>query len=128
MNVLKGRALQAAAVEFAQAGMRPSLIAEVFGRKPTTICAALSHARAAGVDVPRFSPGKPSPKAAARMQTRRQALADLSRAGHPPREVAAILGTTSESVSRKLYRLRLAGVEIPRNGPGRPRPDAGARS
>ena len=61
--MLKGPHLQAAAVELARAGVRPVLIAEVLGRKATTVCAALSHARTAGVDVPRYAPGKPGPKA-----------------------------------------------------------------
>ena len=123
--MLKGQALTTAAVELAQAGTRPGRIAEILGRKATTIGAALSHARAAGIDVPLYPPGKPSPEAAARTKARRDALADLSRAGHPPREVAEIIGRTPEYVSQRLYRLRRAGLEIPRAGPGRPRQNPG---
>ena len=119
-DMLKRKALTAAAIELAQAGVRPGGIAETLGRKPSTIGAALSHARAAGIDVPRFSPGKPGPEAAARTHACRDALADLARAGHPPRVVAVIVGCTPASVSRKLYRLRLAGMEIPRSSSGRP--------
>ncbi len=126
--MLRGRELQAAAVELAKSGMRPTLIAETLNRKQTTICAALSHARADGVDVPRFSPGKPGPAVAARMQARRQALVDLSRAGHPPREVAEIFGCTPAHVSQQLFRMRKAGHEIPRSGRGRPRLDARAQA
>ncbi len=121
--MLKGQALTQAAVDLARAGMRPVLIAEVLGRKATTVCAALSHARAAGTDVPLFSPGKPGLKAAARVQARRDALVDLVHSGHPPREIAAMIGTTPASVSRRLYRMRRSGVEVPRSGRGRPRTD-----
>ncbi len=124
--MLKGKVMQDAAVELARSGMRPSLIAETLNRRATTISAALSHARAAGVDVPRYTPGKPGPKATAGAQARRDALADLSRAGHPPRVVAAIVGQTPEYVSQRLYRMRLAGMEVPRSGRGRPQLEAGA--
>ncbi len=126
--MLKGRALTRAAVDLAQAGTRPTVIAEILGRKPTTICAALSHARAAGVEVPRFSPGKPGPEAAARTQACRDALADLARDGHSPRAVAVIVGCTPAYVSQQLFRMRRAGLEIPSSGRGRPRMDAGAQA
>lgn len=71
MNVLKGKALQAAAIELAQAGIRPLMIAETLGRRATTISSALSHARAAGIDVPRYPAGDPGPEAAARTQAGR---------------------------------------------------------
>ena len=121
--MLKGQAMTQAAVDLARTGIRPTLIAEILNRKPTTISAALSHARAAGSDVPLFSPGKPSPKTADRTQARRDAMVDLVKAGHPPRQVAAMIGTTPASVSRKLYRMRLAGVDVPRSGRGRPGAD-----
>ena len=121
--MLKGKAMQGAAVDLARSGMRPGLIAETLGRKSTTICAALSHARAAGANVPLYKPGKPGPKAAARSQARHKALVDLVRAGHPPREVAEIVGRSPAYVSQRLYRLRLSGMEVPRSGRGRPRLD-----
>ncbi len=121
--MLTGQALQAAAVELARAGMRPSLIAEHLGRNPATVSAALSHARAAGADVPRYPPGKPGPEAAARTQAQRDQMVALARGGHPPREVGAIVGRSAAHVSQQLFRLRRAGVDAPRTRPGRRGPD-----
>lgn len=124
MTVLKGLELQAAAVRLAQDGLRPAQIAVRLTRKPGTISAALSGARAAGIAVPC---GRPGPVPGSQVDRRAAAdaryrqLAALADEGLQAREIAELAGTSASTVSATLSRMRSAGVAVPigRRGPVR---------
>lgn len=122
--MLKGFKLQAKAVRLAQNGLRPAQIAKRLGRKSGTIAAALSHARSAGIAVPKCRPGiVPGSLTSRRLAAnqRRDEMIRMVRMGLRPVEIALCIGCATSTVSSTLSRLRAEGSDLPHARLGRPR-------
>ena len=124
MDLLRGPALQAAVVRLARHGHRPAAIAARLGRPAGTVSAALSDARAAGLDVPRCRPG-PAPGTLVGRRVAADArlaeMASLAAGGLRAGEIGARVGCTAGAVSSALSRMRAAGAVVPLGRRGRPR-------
>ena len=124
MALLRGPEFQAAAIRLARRGHRPAEIAVRLGRPAGTVSAALSDARADGIDVPRCPPGPAPGSCDGRRMTadaRRREMATMAASGLRSEEIGVRMECSASAVSSVLSRARRAGMVVPVVRRGRPR-------